>query len=684
MTDPSRVVGRAPYVQWIETWIDNNVSQLGIVMVHGPAGIGKSTLLEAIRDLALGAQVAAWYTDGSYMSTPMAWIDYMGFLVLHQSTVASTAPAPRKTERMDILDQISHTLGTQQSILLVDNADALGITGEWLRTQFLPPLRNAPLLIVMASRHPLVEWMAHPFWQQDVMQWPLTALSYDETLQYLQSRDIDADQWGAKVFRQTHGHPLSLALAADRIGKQTDQLISLSQMATLHVLREVVHEEWIPHLEALALVHEADQGILEAITGRELGSLTYHHLLSLSFVQADPQGLRMHDTVRQIFIDDLRQRHPMRFKELRRKALGVLSERRSADDAAIRLKTGAVLLELYRDDLPVGPWLNFSAVHGWSPHSQATLADRAKLHQLLPREPRTRLLRSGTQHELLDALIDTSPASVRVIRDPHGKPLGFWAGVWLSEKTIPLLDDYFPLLVAALDEEVYRYRLCPEALADTCVTVFFCYRDVLPWYSVEQVRGLVLYDALIILGGSVRVWTTSEHPPFRAIMQSIGLRLQRVSKPAREPIEVLVGDKRGKGFLAFLWFLDRVAGSPNEALSAFRWSNADTEYLLRTIHHRETFRAYLARLQFPGDGSMVRHRLIEILTRYPVPDPLTVFEQELLRFTFLDPIAESTTAADRLHISRSTYYRYRKEAISHATALMNRLGDSSKSTRSVP
>ena len=65
------------------------------------------------------------------------------------------------------------------------------------------------------------------------------------------------------------------------------------------------------------------------------------------------------------------------YSELRRKALGVLSERRSADDAAIRIKTGAVLLELYRDDLPVGPWLNFSEVHGWSPHSQVTLADRA-------------------------------------------------------------------------------------------------------------------------------------------------------------------------------------------------------------------------------------------------------------------------------------------------------------------
>ncbi|MCY0877594.1 MAG: hypothetical protein OWU84_01435 [Firmicutes bacterium] len=674
-------MGRSEYLAWIQGWIDNEDHPFRLVTLHGPAGIGKSTLLDAIRQIAELAGAAVWSTNAAYLSTPMAWIDYMGFLWRQHPPGAiphGTLPGP---DRMDILQALSTVLSARPSFVLIDNADLLGMTGEWLRTQFLPPLRQAPVVVILASRYPLTEWLASPFWQADCLTWPLPAFSYEHTLDYLKARQIDADEWGAELFRQTHGHPLSLALAVDRVGHDPASVSGLSQTVTAQVLREVIREDWIPHLEALALVQEADQAILEAITGRELGSLDYHQLLSLSFVQPDPNGLRMHDTIRQLLIDDLRQRDPLRFYELRRRALGVLGEWRSGDDAAMRLRTGAILLELYREDLPLGDWLTFSAVSSWSLHSRVTASDSAALHALLPEIPRTHLLSPHTQHAMLDALIDVQPAGVRVIRDPREAPLGFWAGIWLSERTMPLLDRFMPMLTDALGEEGQRYRYAPEALADTCVTLFFCCRDAHPLYSPEQVRGLVLYDALIVLGGSVRVLSTSEHPPFRTVMQSIGLRPRRFATPRGDIVELLVGDKRGRGFLAFLWWLDRLSGPPQWFSAGFHWRSEDAEALLRALHQRNSFRDYLAQRQFLGDWSLVRHRLLEILTRHPAPPPLTAIEQELLRNTFLDPNAVSSAVADRMHVSRSTYYRYRKTAVDKVADLLNHPDDPAPSPR---
>ncbi len=177
MTVPSTIVGRSEYLQWIQAWIENDDRCFQMIMLHGPAGIGKSTLLEAIRPTAEGTQFAVWMTNAAYLSTPMAWIDYMGFLMRHHSPKTTPDVLPTTSDRIDVLNHCAHILRTQPTIMLIDNAESLAMTGEWLRTQFLPPLREAPVLLVMAARNPLMEWVTSAFWQHHVVKWPLPALS---------------------------------------------------------------------------------------------------------------------------------------------------------------------------------------------------------------------------------------------------------------------------------------------------------------------------------------------------------------------------------------------------------------------------------------------------------------------------------------------------------------------------
>ncbi|MCY0909214.1 MAG: hypothetical protein OWR62_12585, partial [Sulfobacillus thermotolerans] len=383
----------------------------------------KSTLLEAIHYEAC-LNVPSWLVDGRYVSTPLAWLDYMGLLMLHS--------LPGRHDQQ--VAQLKTTLSQQKSLLLIDNAESLGMTGEWLRTHFLATLHEAPLLIALAARGPLFEWQTDPLWHNRMEHWELSPLTFSDTQVYVSARGIGADQWGARLYHQTKGHPLSLALAVDAVGHDPTIVPQISQTVTARVLREVVTEKWIPVLESLALVQEADENTLEALTQQTIGSIQYHQLLSLSFISVGPLGLRMHDTVRKVLLDDLRRRNPERFIQQRRQALRVLEARRRQTDEATRLRSAAMLLELYRDDLPVEPWLNFSTVTEWREHCRVQECDRQTLHALLPDKPHTPLLEPNRQHAFLDAIITRYPEGVRVVRNHENAAIGFWVGLWISEK----------------------------------------------------------------------------------------------------------------------------------------------------------------------------------------------------------------------------------------------------------
>ena len=663
------VTGRSRELQWIDEWMRADTHAMQLLMVCGPAGIGKSTVLDAIAQRAQTAGVPAWRTDGRYMNTPTAWIDYLGLLLL-QGVGGTASVRPDPSDRLANLRQLVSLFSTHQGILLIDNAEFLGMTGEWLRTQWFPTLRDAGLLVVMATRTPLMEWVTDTLWRNRLIQWQLPPLTYPETLAYLAARDIDVQRWGAIVFQSTHGHPLSVALTADSVSRDPGTLVEVSQMVTLQVLREVVSEDWMPHLEALAMVQEANQATLAAMTGRDLGSLDYHRFLSLSFVSPDARGLKMHDTIRQILLQDLRQRFPQRYQALRHRALTVLGER-NGDDTALRLRTAAILLELYRDDLPVEPWMTFSAVTAWEDNSQPLPHERPYLHQMLPKMPRSRLISVAQQHAFLDALMEVHPEGIRVVRHARHEPIGFWAGLWLSEKTLPLLQTYLPRLAAALPPALQRAAQGPQELADTCVTVFFCCRGNVPALTIEQVRGLVLWDALVILGGSVRVMVTSEDPAFRQVMSSMGLRPQTFVARHGDRVEVLVADKRGKGFLAFLWFLDRLGRTlPNPEHRVLHGD--ELQRLLRAFGHAEMLEQEVRALGLDETPHAVAERIRTYLSAVPPIAPLTPMEQRLLRYTYWEQNSTSAAIAAKLHVSRSSYYRYRERALARMTAWWNR------------
>lgn len=656
------VVGRTNELAWVHQWLqDGNPSTL--LAIGGPAGIGKSTLLAAMAYEVKALGYPAWLVDGRYVGTPASFLDYLKFLV-------SDGASEQASSRLLIED-----LTRQPGLLLIDNAEGLGLTGAWLRTAFLPRLHQARFLIGLAARtNHWWEWSTDPVWAPRFRMWTLAPFTFEETQAYLATRGVVEDEWGSRLYHQTGGHPLSLALATDAVRSDPSVLPTVAQVVTARVLREVVTERWVPLLEALAVIQEADERTLAEMSQEPVGTLEYHHLLSLSFVSAGPLGLRMHDTVRKALLDDLRQRSWDRFQMLRRRAVEVLGQHRETADEATRRRTLAIFLDLYRDQLPEYPWYKRATIDDWDDDRAFVPSDLPYLRALVPPEPHIPCLDPALHNALLNEMVTTCPEAIRVVRNASHEPVGFWAGLWLSRETLPILQRYVPGFLSMWPENLLEEQNRPKEQADTCFTVFFCYRADPPRYTAEEVAGLVLYDSLVTTGGGVRVLVTSVHPSFLATIARLGGQTQRVRDPVSgQDLEVLVGDKRGRGFLAFARFLETRASSP----SLKSWEpvpELDQEAmhtLLASLHDYRRFAAVARTLHLSGGAELARKHLLDLLEAETPLEPLTPGSHKLLRHTYLVRNRTVHAIAMELHLSRSTYYRHRQTALAECAQAWN-------------
>ena len=674
------VVGRQVERRWLAGWLAGDAPLVRIVAVQGPSGVGKTTLLAQLARDARRAGQTAWLVDGRYTNTPRAFVDYLTFL-------AEGAAVPSVTAQTPLDGAALHALfANRRSLLLIDNAEDLALTGEWLRTAFLPGLRSARLLVMLASRRQgWWEWTTDPLWLDRFDTWHLSSFTVGEVQEYLTRRGVDGDRWSYPLYRQSGGHPLSLAMAADVVRSEPHRLPEVFQAVTARLIREVVAESWAEWLDILAVVQEADLPTLSELAGHPLDALTYHRLAALSFVSVGPLGLRLHDAVRKVWLSDLCQRDPDHFRQLRRTAIEVLGRRREGADEATRRRTSALFLDLYREQVPAYPWFDWRAVDEQSGGTGLRPGDLPALHALVPATPHIEFLAPEHHHPLLEAMAERAPGSIRVVRSADGRPIGFWAALWLARSTMPLVHRYLPGWVRAWPDDWQRYETLPETEADTCLTVFFCFRAAPPRYRAEDVAGLVLFDALVGVGGGVRIWLSSTDPVFKATVSQLGLarRLIRDPETGREA-EILEADKRGQGFLALARFLERRA----HASLVQRLDPATLEALLRAWHQPRRLSRLARSHGLHWAPVTIQQRLKQLLEQDPPPAPLTRDTQAVLRSTFLHVGSSVDAVALTLHMSRTTYYRHRRAGLQQLaeawTELAHRLPETSARNASSP
>lgn len=278
-----------------------------VLFVHGPGGIGKSTLLERLARKAEDAGLRPLRIDARDVDASVA-----GFL----AALGNEDPA-----------------AFANTALFIDTAETIAILEPWLRTTFVPNLPLSALVVLAGRRAPSTAWRLDPAWQGILTTIELQHLDGRESRELLARRGVDGDTADAIVGR-TQGLPLALALAAD-VSART--LVDELDADVVRVLLDAFVRE-LPtarHREALsvcALARITDEALLHEVLGDGASSL-YDWLRELSFVTHAKTGVFPHDLARDVLTRDLLQRDAHRARDLRRRLRTAIFERfRALDD----------------------------------------------------------------------------------------------------------------------------------------------------------------------------------------------------------------------------------------------------------------------------------------------------------------------------------------------------------------
>ncbi|MEV0221768.1 ATP-binding protein [Streptomyces sp. NPDC050704] len=270
-----------------------------VLYLHGPGGIGKSTLLRRFAREAREAGRLVVEVDGR--------------------TVSATPE--------DFEEAAGKAIGEPESVLLVDTFEHCQGLEHWLWENFLPRLPLGAIAIVAGRAAPDPRWVADPGWADLMKVVPLRNLARDDAAAFLRERGVPASAHQT-LLSFTGGNPLALSLAAavavqqktDGTPRADDWSPGRDVIATL--LPQLVGDPPSRHhrtaLEVCAQADVTSEALLRAMMG-EPAAEVFAWLRAQPFIESTAAGLFPHDVVREVLAADLRWRDPDGFAALRRR-----------------------------------------------------------------------------------------------------------------------------------------------------------------------------------------------------------------------------------------------------------------------------------------------------------------------------------------------------------------------------
>jgi hypothetical protein len=409
------LVGRQAELALVDDLVEDPDRSVAVVWFHGPGGVGKSSLLRAVAERTTTPTVLLDAVDLD--PTPV------GILEALVGAAGLTTPA---SGDLDTLASLPDDL-----VVLLDGAERLRDLEGWLRRELFPRL-PARVLVVVAGRHPPDEaWRTDAGWDALLRVVALRNLTPHEAAAVLRGRGVP-DEAVDGLVAATRGHPLALVIAADTLlaeaGADTDAgatahraagLLEEHPDAAARLLGRFVDDVVDPlHRRALHVCGHArrvDRAMLAEVL--EIDDATADEVLAWlrdrPYVTAHPDGLAVHEVVRDALDRDLRWRDRDAFAQLHRLIRRFVVRRLERESGREARRAAADLLHLHRG--------NPTAAELWD-------ADRAEV--LLPRPPEPserptvdRLLTAvhGTAFgATLGRWLDAQPGAFRVLEDAEG------------------------------------------------------------------------------------------------------------------------------------------------------------------------------------------------------------------------------------------------------------------------
>lgn len=684
-----RFVGRTDELALFERALDADEPPFAVLYVHGPGGIGKTALLQAMQYRCADRGVAVHPVDARH--------------------VEPTAESVRHAiEQAGLVLQGGNT--AERSVLFIDTFEALAPLHRWVRETLIPQLPASCLIVLSGRTAPPTAWRSDLRLQPLLHVMTLRNLPRAQSRAYLDARAVP-DRHVDPILDFAHGHPLALSLAADSALQSPETPFSPVDapdlMGTLmqRFLEGVPSDAHRRAVEACALVRVLTEPLLARLVDADNAHALFQWLRGLSFIASGSEGLFPHDIVRTALVADLRWRDGDTFQTLQRRArtyfLGALddatTEEHAAPDDSQRILTD--YLFVYRHNPVVRPF--FQRLRDEWSTQPPPVRDAARDDD----GPALRAMVAEHEGEASATLFDywwaRQPDSTQVFRAPDGAPVGFVLPLTLEETT-PADRERDPAVAAAwnhLDDEaplrkgetatLFRFWMAADAYQDISPvqSLISAYRvryylttpnlayTFIPAADPDRWKLLFAYADLHQIDGADFTVGDTTHglfghdwrvmPP-RAWLELLAERDLSMGMPP-------TGTDRGPQMLV----LSR-SDFDDAVKSAFKaYARPDA------LHGHPLLRARLIADTTGLDADVdVRIEALRDLLRTTAEqlqqDPKTAKYYRALHATHLDPQPTQERAAEHLDLPFSTYRRHLRRGIEHvADSLWRReIGDS--------
>jgi hypothetical protein len=387
-------------------------STWSVLWIHGPGGVGKSTLLEqlAVDARDAGAHVVA--------------VDARSLLAMDD---AGARHEPVSREAPD----------EAAEVVLVDAVEHLGSGESFLREEWFPKLPAGTLAVVAGRMPPDAAWRADPAWRDRLRIVSLRNLDYAAADRYLDHFGVAADQ-RPSLIEASHGHPLALSLLADLAARERSKVADLAgglasapdivEALLSRIIDEVPSGQHRELLEVAAVARVTTEALVRdaLAVDRHRARELFDWLRSRSYVESRSDGVSPHDLVRDVLDADLRWRDPEAyatvFRRVRRhihsrlETLRGLEQRRAIADEKFVFRNLPSVLS------PVD-WSSW----GEADPEPARAGDRDGILGLVQG------FEGAEAAAIAQRWLDRQPHGFHVLRDPAGGVQGFIALLELTQ-----------------------------------------------------------------------------------------------------------------------------------------------------------------------------------------------------------------------------------------------------------
>jgi DNA-binding CsgD family transcriptional regulator len=368
----TELVGRVEEQRVLRCWLDPTGPAVGFV--HGPGGIGKTTLVRGTLT-RLGRR---WVElDGRAVEpTPPGALAALGRVL--GRPVGTPAEASRAMAALDT------------EVLVVDSYERWNLLDGWLRAELVAALPAHVTTVVVGRRAPNLAWRTSPGWRPLVAELAVGPLPPEDLDELLRGRGLDDGQ-RAWVSALAHGHPLAAAIAAEALhrsgGAPAPAAGTPGEVAEelFEVLLDDLDPAELEVVEAATVLRRVTRPLLRSVLPGHDPDRAWAVLRRIPLTRVSESGLELSGVARAVALDALERRDPDRVRALRtRAAHAILDGPAAADDARTPdWDTTADLMHLVRNPVIRNAYAPPGGLH--HPAERAWPEDRAAILEIATR-----------------------------------------------------------------------------------------------------------------------------------------------------------------------------------------------------------------------------------------------------------------------------------------------------------